>query len=147
LFDEEQYLIEVYMRHAMLATVLAIVFLGICSILASGVPEGDAADRLPSISELEKLSFTAADAAAASSLPYTEVSAVRGLFIAYNAGSETVSRYRDPVLTRGASGITVFKAVAPSVVVVVVGSIKDDNFDPEGLGTGVIYRSTRLCTH
>jgi S1-C subfamily serine protease len=126
------------MRHAILATVLAIGFLWMCSILASGMPKGDAANHLPSISELEKLSFTAAEDSAASNLPYTEVSAVRGLFLAYNAGSEAVSKYRDPVLTRGASGIAVFKTVSPAVVVVVVGSIKNDKFDPEGLGTGAI---------
>jgi S1-C subfamily serine protease len=128
------------MRHAMFATVLAIVFLWMCSILASGRPK-DAADGLPSISELEKLSFTAAEDPAASNLPYGEVSTVRGLFLAYNAGSEAVSKYRDPVLTRGASGIAVFKAVSPGVVVVVVGSIKDDKFNAEGLGTGAIVDS------
>jgi S1-C subfamily serine protease len=126
------------MRHVGLVTFLAIVLLSICSILASGIPSADAADHLPSMSELETLSFTAAEAANVPDPPYTEVSAVRGLFLAYKAGAEAVSKYRDPVLTRGTSGITVFKSVSPSVVVVVVGSIKDDKFNAEGMGTGAI---------
>jgi S1-C subfamily serine protease len=126
------------MRHAGFVTVLGIVLLSICSILASGMPSADATDHMPSISELETLSLTAAEVPTAPNLPYVEVSAVRGLFLAYNAGSEAVSKYRDPVLTRGTSGITVFKAVSPSVVVVVVGSVKNDKFDAEGMGTGAI---------
>jgi S1-C subfamily serine protease len=106
------------------------------SLLGIGMSSSDA--DLPSISELEKLSFTPGDAASVPNPSYAEVSTVRGLFLAYNAGSEAVSKYRDPVLTRGTSGIAVFRTVSPAVVVVIVGSIKDDKFDPEGMGTGAI---------
>lgn len=126
------------MRHARIIFLSAMLFSLICSIPGSGIPGASAPDHLPSISELEQLSYTPTDPSSASNLPYMEVSTVRGLFLAYSVGSETVSQYRDPVSTRGASGITVFKAVSPAVVVVVVGSVKDDKFDPEGMGTGAI---------
>jgi S1-C subfamily serine protease len=41
-------------------------------------------------------------------------------------------------VTRGGPGIRVFRAVSPAVVVVVVGSVKNNNFDPEGMGTGAV---------
>jgi S1-C subfamily serine protease len=95
--------------------------------------------QLPSISELEKLTFTADTVSASSALPHAEVFGVRNLFLAYGAGAKAVAQYRDPVLTRGAQGEEIFRSVSPSVVAVVVGSInKDNNFDPEGLGTGAI---------
>src|ERR1019366_10403153 len=124
------------MRHARIVILSAMLFSAIS--LASEIPSTKAADHSPSISELEQLSYTPADPSSASNLPYTEVSTVRGLFLAYDAGSEAVSKFRDPILTRGPSGITVFRTVSPAVVVVVVGSVKDNKFDPEGMGTGAI---------
>jgi 2-alkenal reductase len=126
------------MRHARITVFSAILLSSICSILAWEMPNTNATDHLPSISELEQLNFKPTDPNSMSNLPYTEVSTVRGLFLAYSAGSEAVSRYRDPVLTRGTSGISVFKTVSPAVVVVLVGSVKNDKFDPEGMGTGAI---------
>lgn len=126
------------MRRPKTSTLVLILFSLVRSIVASETPHANTADQLPSISELDKLIFTPADPGSVSSIPYPETSTLRGLFLAYNAGSEAVSRYRDPVLTRGASGVTVFKTVAPAVVVVVVGSVKDDKFNPDGLGTGAI---------
>jgi S1-C subfamily serine protease len=95
--------------------------------------------QLPSIAELEKVNF-APDAQANSSLPpYAEASDAKNLFIAFSATAKNVSRYRDPVLTRGAPGEVIFKSASPSVVAVVVGKMdKDDQFNPEGLGTGAI---------
>jgi S1-C subfamily serine protease len=95
--------------------------------------------QLPSIGELEKLTFTTDKAPASGPPPYTEVSGAEKLFLAYGAEAKAVARYRDPVLTRGAQGEAIFRSVSPSVVVVVVGSInKDNKFDLEGLGTGAI---------
>ena len=95
--------------------------------------------QLPSISELEKLTFTADKALPTSSPPYAEVSDTRGLFLAYGAEAKALAKYRDPVLTRGAQGESIFRSVSPSVVAVVVGSLnKNNKFDPEGLGTGAI---------
>jgi len=115
------------MRHEELVTFSAIMLLSICSVLASGMPSADATDHLPSISELETMNLTSVEPTPSPKLPYTEALTVRGLFFAYNAGSDAISKYREPVLTRGTSGITVFKAVSPSVVVVVVGRVKTTN--------------------
>src|SRR5664279_3374448 len=106
------------MRHAGIATVSLFLLSSVCLILASEIPNTTATDRLPSIAELEQLSFTPTDPNSMPNLPYTEVPTARGLFWAYGAGLEAVSRYRDPVLTRGISGVAVFKTVAPAVVVV-----------------------------
>lgn len=129
------------MRHARIVILSAMLFSSICSSLASEISSMKTADHLPSILELEQLSYTPTDPSSVSNLPYTEVSTVRGLFLAYGAGCEAVSKFRDPVLTRGTSGISVFKTVSPAVVVVVVGSVKNDKFDPEGMGTGAIVDS------
>lgn len=126
------------MRHARIVILSAMLFSSICLSFASEIPSTKSADQSPSLSELEQLSYTPTDPSSASNLPYTEVLTVRGLFLAYDKGSEAVSKFRDPILTRGTSGITVFKTVSPAVVVVVVGSVKDDKFDPEGMGTGAI---------
>lgn len=126
------------MRPARIAILSVILLSSICAILAAEILSTSATDGLPSISELEQLRFTPADPGSVSNLSYTEVSTVRGLFLAYGAGSEAVSKFRDPVLTRGTSGISVFKTVSPAVVVVVVGSVKNNDFDPEGMGTGAI---------
>ena len=95
--------------------------------------------QLPSISELEKVTFTTGAGPASGPPPYSEASDVKRLFLAYGSQAKALAKYRDPVLTRGAQGEAIFRSVSPSVVVVVVGSInKDNDFDLEGLGTGVI---------
>jgi S1-C subfamily serine protease len=50
--------------------------------------------------------------------------------------------YHDPILTRSASGISVFRAASPAVVLIVVGDVKNDQFNPTGLGSGVVIDST-----
>jgi len=80
-------------------------------------------DSLPSISEVEKLP-TVQTASVGTDFNYEAVCQMRGLFLAFQSASGAISRYRDPVLTRGSQGISVFKAVSPAVVLVVVGSVK-----------------------
>jgi S1-C subfamily serine protease len=116
----------------------ATLLLSIVSLCGSGTPADDGADRLPTVAELEKVKFTEMNPGTVESPPYAEVSAVRGFFVAYGVGSDAISKYREPVLTRGTQGVTVFKTVSPAVVVVVVGNIKNGDFDPEGMGTGAI---------
>jgi S1-C subfamily serine protease len=106
--------------------------------IAADRPTIAATGNLPSISDLEHLQFVPTDHPSVPDGSYSELSTIRSLFAAYNAGSEAVAKYRDPVLTRGSSGITVFRTVSPAVVVVIVGSVKQDKFDPEGIGTGAI---------
>jgi S1-C subfamily serine protease len=104
-------------------------------LIAASSPDS----QLPSISEIEKLTFTTGAGPAGEPPPYLEASDVKKLFLAYGAQAKALAKYRDPVLTRGAQGEAIFRSVSPAVVAVVVGNInKDGNFDPEGLGTGAI---------
>src|SRR5690348_7460077 len=50
--------------------------------------------------------------------------------------------YQEPILTRSASGISVFRTASPAVVLIFVGDVKNDQFDPTGLGSGVVIDST-----
>lgn len=61
---------------------------------------------------------------------------------AYARGSRLLGSYHEPIATRGSSGIAVFRSVSPSVVLVVVGSVKDAKFDPAGLGAGVVINAS-----
>jgi S1-C subfamily serine protease len=61
---------------------------------------------------------------------------------AYSRAVEILPRFHEPILTRGESGILVFRKVSPSVVMVVTANFKDDKISESGLGTGVIVDST-----
>jgi len=55
-------------------------------------------------------------------------------FLAFDRGSPVFARYKEPALTRGAKGISIFRDLAPAVALVVIG----DDKKIEGLGTGVV---------
>lgn len=57
---------------------------------------------------------------------------------AYSRGLGVLPNFHEPVLTRGDSGIAVFRKVSPSVVLVLTANFKDDKVTDSGLGTGVI---------
>src|SRR5208337_2300300 len=56
----------------------------------------------------------------------------------YSRGLSVLPNFHEPVLTRGDSGIAVFRKVSPSVVLVLTANFKDDKVTESGLGTGVI---------
>jgi S1-C subfamily serine protease len=100
------------------------------------------AEAQPSHEEIENLPFAPDSSVGSGSAAYTAVVGARGLFVAYRAESAALKKYRKPILTRGPNGESVFKNFSSSVVAVVVGSLdKSDNFNPDGLGTGVIVDS------
>jgi len=127
------------MRFKGLHSIAVIVILGVFIVGAFEGFASDSQDSLPQISDLDKLSFTPSDRVEDSD--YLDLSYARSLFIAFEGGSDAVAKYREPILSRGAQGVTVFRSVSPAVVVVVVGSLKDGSFDPEGIGTGAIVDS------
>jgi S1-C subfamily serine protease len=95
--------------------------------------------QVPSIGELQKVTFTADKGPTAAGEDYAEVFTARTLFRAFDAEAPAIAKYRDPVLTRGIRGEAIFKSVSPAVVVVVVGSFDaSEKFNPEGLGAGAI---------
>ena len=115
--------------------VLSLAVCCLVTLIAASNPD----PQLPSISDLEKLTFTPGAGPASGPPPFAEASEMKKLFLAYGAQLKALAKYRDPVLTRGAQGEAIFKSVSPAVVAVVVGSInKNNDFDPEGLGTGAI---------
>ena len=71
--------------------------------------------QLPSISELEKVTFTADKTAASRSTPpYTEVSGMKKLFLAYGAEAKVVAHYKDPPIpTRSESDLVSSDFVSP----------------------------------
>jgi len=119
-------------RRICVLSFVAYCFLGLIAASSSD-------SQLPSINQLEKLTFTADKTTPVEPPPYAEVSDAERLFLAYGAEVKAMAQYRDPLLTRGAQGEAIFRSVAPAVVAVVVGSLdKDEKFNPEGLGTGAI---------
>jgi S1-C subfamily serine protease len=129
----EQLALEANVRRKM----FGILFLMISNCIVLGA-DTTSNVQLPSISELEKLNFKKTVPIQVA-LPFNQFLAMKQLFVAYEATSKAIARYRDPIVTRGVRGETVFKTVSPAVVAVVVGSVDaNDKFNPEGLGTGAI---------
>ena len=96
-------------------------FLLILSFVSSFIAASHLKSQVPSISELEKVVFTTEKGPIVAGDVYAEASSARALFRAYDAEAPEIAKYRNPVLTRGAQGESVFKSVSPAVVVVVVG--------------------------
>jgi S1-C subfamily serine protease len=61
---------------------------------------------------------------------------------AYSTGIAVLPNFHAPVSTRGDSGISVFRKVSPSVVLVLTANMKDDKITDTALGTGVIVDSS-----
>jgi S1-C subfamily serine protease len=59
----------------------------------------------------------------------------------YSKGLNALPRFHEPILTRGETGVAVFRKVSPSVVMVLTANFKDDKITESGLGTGVIIDS------
>jgi len=121
--------------------------LGVLIILVSGTL-GRSQSETPGLLSLESLKtirFTKAGASdQAAALSYSDLSDVIAACRAYSRGLALLPNYHDPILTRGQTGIAVFKKVSPSVVLVVTGDIKNEQFSETGLGTGVIINESGL---
>lgn len=100
-------------------------------------------DAVPSIADLKSLSYHKANPPNLTGPPsFSDVMTITRLARAYLQGKQMLPKYSEPILTRGSSGIAVFKTVAPSVVLVVIGDVKNEKFEPSGLGAGVILNSS-----
>ena len=108
-------------------------------LLMAGLTFVASSEAQPSQGSVEKLDFVSDSSAGPGSPAYSQVVGARGLFVAFTAQSAALKKYRKPILTRGSNGESVFKNFSSSVVAVVVGSLdQNEDFNPEGLGTGVI---------
>jgi S1-C subfamily serine protease len=75
---------------------------------------------------------------------YSELSNILLACRAYSKGLGVLPQFHEPILTRGETGIAVFRKVSPSVVLVVMANFKDDKVSDMGLGTGVILDSSGM---
>jgi S1-C subfamily serine protease len=60
---------------------------------------------------------------------------------AYQRGKAAIATYKEPILTRGSRGITLFRQASPGVVLVTVGRVVQNEYQPSGIGTGAIVDS------
>ena len=117
-------------------------------LFAVGTGADAAAQRepseLPNLSELRALSYQkVTQLSGASSLPsHQDLMDTIRLAEGYSRGIQQLSGYREPILTRGNTGVAVFRNVSPSVVLVVVGDVKKQQFDPTVFGAGVVIDSS-----
>lgn len=94
----------------------------------------------PALGELKTLQFSADPKLSANeALLHSQIRANASLLKAYEEGLKAVRTYREPILTRGARGVALFKAASPAVALIVVGKVSKGEFQPSGLGTGVFF--------
>jgi S1-C subfamily serine protease len=130
------------MRHPPFVRFLGLCYLA-CILLfwgslqdatAQGMPPG-----LPKIADLRAISYSKTAQPDLSTAPsYQDLMNTIKSAEAYARGSQLLPTFHEPILTRGAVGMSVFRNVSPSVVLVVVGDTQKGEFEPAGLGAGVI---------
>ncbi len=69
---------------------------------------------------------------------YSELRDVMVACQAYAQGVSMLPTFHEPIVTRGETGISVYRKVSPSVVLVVTGNLKNGKLTDVGLGTGVV---------
>jgi S1-C subfamily serine protease len=110
--------------------------------LSSPVMDEPSADSSPSLQTVKALNYSQAAIDKGNALlGFPEIWDLINTCNAYSRGVDILSRFREPIVTRGESGILVFRKVSPSVVMVVTANFKDDKISDSGLGTGVIIDS------
>lgn len=124
-----------------LATSVALI-LAPFHLLLSQVPDQPQGNSLLSLRTVKALDYSPAPSEKAASQPTSsEIWTLINTCNAYSRGLEILPRFREPVATRGETGILVFRRVSPSVVMVVTANFKGDKISDSGLGTGVIVDS------
>ena len=123
---------------------LRLVGLGLLAFLIC-VPEFNAQppnSSLPTLATLKSLSFSKVDSAGQTeSVNYNDILDVITACKAYARGLGLLPQYHEPILTRGAEGVALYKRVSPSIVLVMTGNLKDDKFTDVAIGTGAIISS------
>ncbi len=131
--------------------VLASCGLGLIMLLAYGVDLRSQSSEpvRPSLESLKSIEYTKqSEAGQTEAVGYSELLNIILACRAYSKGLDILPRFHEPILTRGETGIAVFRKVSPSVVLVVMANFKDDKVSDMGLGTGVIlYPSGTVLTN
>ena len=116
-----------------------ILILAILACLASQAGSRSPDDAKPSLDLLKTVTYTpSADSKQNDAMEYSALRELINACRAYSKGLTALLDYHEPVLTRGETGMAVFKKVAPSVVMVLTANFKDDKVTASGLGTGII---------
>jgi S1-C subfamily serine protease len=121
------------------------VSLGMSALLiCTSAPNAQSPDSaMPSLATIESRSFKKANSPSQPEpVSYADILDVITACKAYARGLGLLPLYREPVLTRGAQGVSLYRRISPSVVLVMTGNIKDDKFTDVGIGTGAIVDST-----
>jgi len=96
----------------------------------------------PSLQALKLLDYSKSDNdKQIDAVTYAELQELINACQTYSKGLEALPRFHEPILTRGETGIAVFRKVSPSVVMVLTANFKDDKITESGLGTGIIIDS------
>lgn len=120
-----------------------LMFLGLelLALLCCGLEsKGQSADAtLPSLESLKAIQFTKTSAPDQNeTISYADIVDVITACKAYTRGLGLLPQYHEPILTRGPSGVSLFKRVSPSVVLVMTGNYKNDQLTDLGIGTGAV---------
>lgn len=119
--------------------VLLILLLALFTSLVLDAGTRPSNDSLPSLRAVKLLLYAKAKTNdGGGALNYSELWDLMNACKAYSKGVEILPHFHEPIPTRGETGISVFKKVSPSVVMVVTANFKDDKITDSGLGTGVI---------
>jgi S1-C subfamily serine protease len=120
---------------------LALFVLGMIAVasLDANVHQASVAVTFPSLQTLKLLDYSKVTSdKQGDAMGYSELEEFVSACQAYSKSIDILPRFHEPILTRGETGISVFRRVSPSVVMVVTANFKDDKITESGLGTGVI---------
>lgn len=119
---------------------LAVLIILVAGTTARTQSEGP---KLPSLESLKTIQVTKGSPGEQNeAVGYSELLDMITACRAYSRGLSILPDFHEPILTRGETGIAVFRKVSPSVVLVVMANFKDDKVSDMGLGTGVILDTT-----
>ncbi len=115
---------------AVLVTLLVCVSLAVAQ---------SSAPSLPALADLEKLTYSPSSVPDLGGLPsHSDLTEIVLGARNYLRGAKLVGEFQEPILTRGAQGIFVFRKASPAVVLVVAGNFQGSQPTDVGVGTGVI---------
>ena len=119
---------------------IALAGILLCGARSTGQSPGSAP---PSLQTLKAVEYTQQNGASQEELvSYAELVSLINSCQAYAKGISVLPQFHEPILTRGETGIAVFRKVSPSVVMVVMANFKNDKVSETGLGTGAILDSS-----
>jgi S1-C subfamily serine protease len=121
------------------------VAIGLVGLLFGGVRSTgqSPASTPPSLQALKAVEYTQQNGHSQDELvSYVELTSLFNSCRAYAKGISILPQFRDPILTRGETGIAVFRKVSPSVVLVIMANFKNDKVSETMLGTGAILDSS-----